>query len=254
MVNSWLVTLFVVGPTTSKLSAVHSNPSLIMCRLGKKSGSNLWAIYAALSSAGHPIAHDPEDHAYLVKIASGVSDAIRPLLDIPSLDQGTHRACGSFDLRNTLLIHVADDTAYGSLAYRGETGLRILHVLLATYGLQPTPDMLIVAAAFTNKNDPWTTTLARDTAHALLQISLPTPDKRHSFIADTLLARFLRSRFSESRPVTVTATGRKAEYVDSSRYDGRNALDDEMAIRPWKYREQYAISVLEWAVVESDVI
>ena len=70
-------------------------------------------------------------------------------------------------------------------------------------------------------------------------------------MAEDVLSDLLRPLFSKSRPATVTASGRKAEFVEPSRYD--NASAEAEARKPWKYDRRYAVTVFEWAVQHSDV-
>ncbi|KAK8010275.1 hypothetical protein PG990_009240 [Apiospora arundinis] len=65
------------------------------------------------------------------------------------------------------------------------------------------------------------------------------------FITDTLLTQHLRPLFSKSRPATVTASGRKAAFVEEP--DTAAMLEDRAA-KAWKYTHVYAVTVFDWAV------
>lgn len=159
-----------------------------------------------------------------------------------------------------LLTFQSDDTDYSYLKARGELGLNILGRLVEKHETTAGPATLITAAAFTNSDDAWTTASSATLARKLLDDHFqPQGDQsrdqdqyeRASFIEDDVLTRFLRPLFARSRPATVTAAGRKAEFVEPGRYD--NAGADAEAQKPWKYERRYAVTVFEWAVLQSDV-
>lgn len=114
---------------------------------------------------------------------------------------------------------------------------------------------LISAAAFTSSDESWTTTASAELSRKLLEdhfgSQVEQQQKRAKFITEDVLSDLLRPLFSKSRPATVTASGRKAEYVEPSRYD--NASAEAEARKPWKYGRRYAITVFEWALLNSDV-
>ena len=151
-----------------------------------------------------------------------------------------------------LLTHCTDNTDYDSLRAQGELGLDILNTLLTKHGAKPDTATLLTIAAFSNSDDGWTTTSSAALARGLLDKHFGDRDEeqRARFITEDVLTGFLRPLFSKSRPATVTASGRKAEFVEPTRYDGG---DDAEARKPWKYERRYAVSVFEWAVEHSDV-
>jgi len=71
------------------------------------------------------------------------------------------------------------------------------------------------------------------------------------FIVDFLLQAFIRPIFSSSRPSTITSTGRKA--MPSSAPVKSLDVGAERRNKPWKYDTVYAVTVLEWAVLNSTV-
>ncbi|EMR63764.1 putative trna nucleotidyltransferase protein [Eutypa lata UCREL1] len=112
---------------------------------------------------------------------------------------------------------------------------------------------LISVAAFTNSGDAWTTTQSAELSEKLLEDHFRSQEKERvndeeqlaRFVAEDVLSDLLRPLFSKSRPATVTASGRKAEFVEPSRYD--NASAEAEARKPWKYDRRYAVTVFEWA-------
>ncbi|KAI1383623.1 uncharacterized protein F4822DRAFT_83069 [Hypoxylon trugodes] len=146
-----------------------------------------------------------------------------------------------------------DTTNYAALRRKANSGIKILNKL-ANLPLQAPlrfqPSTLLRLAAFTDSADPWST--SSDAARKLLEAQLQQLDdaQKKSLIGDEILTKFLRPLFSKSRPAAITASGRKAEYVEQSRYD--NADRETPETKPWKYAHRYAIAVFAWAVQYSD--
>lgn len=111
---------------------------------------------------------------------------------------------------------------------------------------------LLAVAAYTNAQDPWTSPASAAIAKSILDGQLTEPDAKANFIASNVLSQFLRPLFSKSRPATVTASGRKAEFVENVRFGGAFNGPSEPELKPWKHGQQYAISIFEWAVTNSD--
>ncbi|KAK8052530.1 hypothetical protein PG993_003915 [Apiospora rasikravindrae] len=137
--------------------------------------------------------------------------------------------------------------------FKGELGLNILHTLTIRHPFTLSPSALLSVVAYTNPQDPWTSDASADLAHSLLQSHFSqeeTPARtekklsRGGFITDTLLTQHLRPLFSKSRPATVTASGRKAAFVE----DRPSTVLEDKAAKAWKYSHVYAVTVFEWAV------
>lgn len=149
-----------------------------------------------------------------------------------------------------------NQTDWQALKAKAEIGLQVLTTLSRSQqDGQPSsrlgPDMLLSAAAYTNAAlDPWTTPLAARLAHDLLDGALRSRSAdRARFLAEDLLAGLLRPLFARSRPAAVTASGRKAEFVEPT----PQAVHEDPALKPWKHEHRYAVAVFEWAVSASDV-
>lgn len=112
-------------------------------------------------------------------------------------------------------------------------------------------EVLLAVAAYTNTQDPWTSSAAAVKAESVLAEQLSTSERKTSFITTTILSTFLRPLFSKSRPATVTASGRKAEFVEDVRYGGSFNDPSEVEMKPWKHAQAYAIAIFEWAVFNS---
>ncbi|RYP25512.1 hypothetical protein DL768_011476 [Monosporascus sp. mg162] len=186
--------------------------------------TTLKALYALLCSRRNIIARNGADKGDFGDVAEYIGEVIRPNLNIEPPD------------------HVS----------RGTLGLKILSKLRAEHHIKLSAATLISITAFINTEDPWTTTESASLARELLEVCFQpqSQEQRTKFITEDILSNFLRPLFSKSRPATVTASGRKAEFVEPSRYD--NASAEAEARKPWKYGQRYAITVFEWAVLQSD--
>ncbi|KAK3353539.1 hypothetical protein B0T25DRAFT_214675 [Lasiosphaeria hispida] len=76
--------------------------------------------------------------------------------------------------------------------------------------------------------------------------------KKEQFIAEEILQRYLRPLFSKSKPASITAAGRKAEYQDPSAGRGEGLPDDSEETKPWKFKDARAIPAVAWAVDQAD--
>ncbi|OTB14123.1 hypothetical protein K445DRAFT_23904 [Daldinia sp. EC12] len=169
------------------------------------------------------------------EIADRISSLFVPLCSGDSLDQ--------------------DETDYNTLQRKGYLGFKTLDTLIKLPSqakpLQLPRPVLLRITAFTNLSDPWTTAESSALSQALLSTHLDDGDSQaRSFIVEDILTGFLRPLFSKSRPATITASGRKAEFVEPSRYDG--AVRESSETKPWKYVHRYAVAVFEWAVQHAD--
>ncbi|KAI0889580.1 uncharacterized protein GGS22DRAFT_182924 [Annulohypoxylon maeteangense] len=148
-----------------------------------------------------------------------------------------------------------DTTDYTQLRRKGEVGLLAIEQLINTplkAPLQLRPSVLLRLTAFTDVADPWATAESSALARKLLEAQLQILDESQtkSLIVEEILTTFLRPLFSKSRSTAVTASGRKAEFVEQSRYDTVDRETPET--KPWKYTHRYAITVFSWAVEHSD--
>ncbi|KAK7996798.1 hypothetical protein PG989_004838 [Apiospora arundinis] len=143
--------------------------------------------------------------------------------------------------------------------FKGELGLNILHALTSRHpSFTLNPPTLLSVVSYTNPQDPWTSDASAEIARNLLQSQFspleppPRGEKKKAaassskadFITDTLLTQHLRPLFSKSRPATVTASGRKAAFVEAP----DAAMLEDRAAKAWKYTHVYAVTVFDWAV------
>ncbi|ORY59663.1 uncharacterized protein BCR38DRAFT_526961 [Pseudomassariella vexata] len=190
--------------------------------------SSLRAIQACLGSE-KLTSSDGEDPDALQKVAKYVARSILPVSDA-SLSDG-------FKI-------------WKNHALKAEVGLDVLHSIDHSKAIELDDPVFVSITAFTSVKDSWTTETSSSLAHGILKAHLQVGKAQQKFIVETVLNGFLRPLFSKSRPATVTASGRKAEFVEASRYAGLDAQSE--AFKQWKHSQRYAITVFEWAVVQAD--
>jgi hypothetical protein len=115
-------------------------------------------------------------------------------------------------------------------------------------------EVLITLLVYTDEKCQWISPDARRRASSILEQQFNAAGiTKEQFITDVILQRYLRPVFSGSRPASITASGRKAEYTDSAATRGESIPDDTALTKPWKYTDRRAIPALAWAVREADV-
>ncbi|KAK3323541.1 hypothetical protein B0T19DRAFT_207757 [Cercophora scortea] len=136
-----------------------------------------------------------------------------------------------------------------------DPGIKALALLnaranLSNHTLANDDEVLVTLAAFTDETDEWVAPEVAAQARSLLQQLLPR-EAGEQFIVNTVLQRYLRPLFSQSKPASVTASGRKAEYPERAGI-GEGLPDDSSKTKPWKFTDFRAIAIMSWAVNESD--
>ncbi|OTA97447.1 hypothetical protein M434DRAFT_275359 [Hypoxylon sp. CO27-5] len=238
--SSWEVPEDILQKVPDRTTVQDLNSFLSRDVDGLESITVLWVAYATITKIGSDTQYDgssdeDELHAALIEIADHISSIILPVCPGASLDD--------------------DTTDYEVLQRKGELGLRTIKQLTKTPLTPPfrlRHSTLLRLTAFTDEADPWATAessaLARNLIEAQLQV--PGESQARSFIVEEILTGFLRPLFSKSRPAAITASGRKAEYVEPSRYESIDRETPET--KPWKYTHRYAITVFAWAVQHAD--
>ncbi|OTA98107.1 hypothetical protein M426DRAFT_123417 [Hypoxylon sp. CI-4A] len=200
----------------------------------------LWAAYAIatkISKDGRSKDDDNKDDSrdLFNEISDRISSIILPISSDASLDE--------------------DKTDYTTLQRKGELGLLSIEQLVGfshKTSVKLPSSTLLCLTAFTNAEYPWTTAKSSTLASSLLDAQARAHGESHirSFITEDILSKFLRPLFSKSRSAAVTASGRKAEFVETSRYDNIDRENPET--KPWKYTHRYAVTVFAWAVRHAD--
>ena len=134
-------------------------------------------------------------------------------------------------------------------------GLQALETLVKGTNLERLDDeILLTLVSFTDETQDWANPETAKIATALLEQQFSSDSlSREKFITETVLQRYLRPLFSRSKPASITASGRKAEYTDSSAARGQSIPDDTAQTKPWKYTDLRAIPAVSWAISQADV-
>ncbi|MCJ1461368.1 hypothetical protein MMC28_011750 [Mycoblastus sanguinarius] len=108
--------------------------------------------------------------------------------------------------------------------------------------------VLTCLAAFTDENDPWTCPGAQKKASVLIKDYLNSSNQPILF--SRLLQERVRPLFARSKNPAITPQGRKAINPLPSTAIANSDLDD--AVKPWKYRDVYIVTVFQWVLDHLD--
>ncbi len=116
-------------------------------------------------------------------------------------------------------------------------------------------EVLFALLVYTDETTTWGSPQTKASAAELLeqQLNIPGSLAKEQFITESILQNYLRPLFSKSKPSSITASGRKAEYQDTAASRGEGIPDDSALTKPWKYTDLRAIPAMGWAVREADV-
>ncbi len=114
-------------------------------------------------------------------------------------------------------------------------------------------EVLLALLVYTDDTTTWGSPQTKASAAKLLeqQLNIPGSPSKEQFITESILQNYLRPLFSKSKPSSITASGRKAEYQVTTR--GEGVPDDSVLTKPWKFTDLRAIPAMGWAVREADV-
>ncbi|KAK4238163.1 mitochondrial CCA tRNA nucleotidyltransferase [Achaetomium macrosporum] len=133
-------------------------------------------------------------------------------------------------------------------------GISALEALVKqAHAVQLDDEVLVTLLFFTDDTRRWVNPDARKGANRILEqhFNAASPTKEQ-VITEVVLQRYLRPVFSRSKPASITASGRKAEYTDGTANRGESIPDDTALTKPWKYTDFRAIPAVAWAVREAD--
>lgn len=109
--------------------------------------------------------------------------------------------------------------------------------------------ILTCLASFTDLNDPWTYSEAKDHACVLSEHYAATANL--STILTGLLQARVKPLFAKTKNPAITQQGRKAIDPLPSAATAHSDLDGET--KPWKYRDAYIVTVFQWGLNHLDV-
>ncbi|PGH23721.1 hypothetical protein AJ80_02149 [Polytolypa hystricis UAMH7299] len=131
----------------------------------------------------------------------------------------------------------------------GTSVLHRLSSLLPITQLEESEGIIVASAAFTCENDPWTTQAAFESASSVLSTYKAFLHSKNGGLADLLTAILkdtVKPIFSRTKTPAITAAGRKNVLpVPQPKFDP-SMFDAET--KPWKTREVYVVTVLEWII------
>ncbi|KAF6232717.1 hypothetical protein HO173_009156 [Letharia columbiana] len=108
--------------------------------------------------------------------------------------------------------------------------------------------ILTCLASFTDLNDPWTYSEAKDHACVLSEHYAATANL--STILTGLLQARVKPLFAKTKNPAITQQGRKAIDPLPSAATAHSDLDGET--KPWKYRDAYIVTVFQWGLNHLD--
>jgi hypothetical protein len=116
-------------------------------------------------------------------------------------------------------------------------------------------EVLYALIVYTDELPTWCSPANKARAQRLLeqQFSVPGSPTKEEFLTEKVLQHYLRPLFSKSKPSSITASGRKAEYTDSAATQGESMPDESALTKPWKYTDLRAVPAFAWALREADV-
>lgn len=109
--------------------------------------------------------------------------------------------------------------------------------------------ILTCLASFTDLNDPWTCSEARDHAYPLLQDYTASNNLSTAFAG--VLEERIKPLFAKSKNPAITQQGWKAIDPLTSSATAHSDLDGEA--NPWKYRDPHGVTVFQWVLRHLDV-
>jgi hypothetical protein len=243
-----------VGSTLDLFLHLHSNGSHF-----KRLLQNLLVLASCLEYPSR-LTREAGDEDIINKIASWISKIILPDgSTIPQDDGPSSNVLGSplltVNSPCTDSQAVKINQAVATAQRLGFYGLKCLQSMLALRLLPPgvpDQDILLSAIAFTSLRDPWTTASSESIAATILR-EHSHEIQTSELIIDFLLQTVIRPLFSQSKPATITATGRKAmpSSAPPRNYSVLDSFDPSQ--KPWKYASPFSIAVFEWIVKNTPV-
>lgn len=218
--------------------------------------TRLIAIFAALKDS-KTVLRESDEREAAIRLGDFAATTIAPCSSSSSTDE----------LNTDNETDVYEETAQ-RIRDLAICGLEVLNICNDEYDAVFSDDTILTLISFTDASStrlvqnepyyhhtppryPWATPEATNLATRILEKQISKHFTTDVLIVRTILQGYLRPLFSKSRPGTITASGRKAEFRDEE--DTHRALRDEVETKPWKYVDHRAIAVFQWAVHEVNV-
>ncbi|KAL2267728.1 hypothetical protein VTJ83DRAFT_5005 [Remersonia thermophila] len=211
-----------------------------------KTRTTLLSILVCLRHQDGIIDEPSSDEAAVQELALGIARAISPVATPESSESEA-------TLPNLALIR---QTVTARCRAAADAGLQALKTLASQHPtVRLDDDVLLTLIAYADAAEPWSADddHRRAVAARLVEQQLGIPGaSKEAFLAETVLQRHLRPLFSRSKPPSITASGRKAEYPEGGAGRGESMPDESLRTKPWKYGDLRAVPAVAWAVREVD--
>ncbi len=228
--------------------------------------AQLVALLACLHCETRIIRSESTEQDAVKELARNVAKIIAPVVTTAERGYGQSEGVGAclgcsapFQYRGTLLtifIVPSREAIIKQCQATSSMGVEALEALMKQVGpVRLEDEVLFALLVYTDKTTTWGSPQTKASAAKLLEQQLNTPGSlgKDQFIAESILQNYLRPLFSKSKPSSITASGRKAEYHDTAATRGEGIPDDSALTKPWKFTDLRAIPAMKWAVREADV-
>ncbi|KAH6631935.1 hypothetical protein F5144DRAFT_489530 [Chaetomium tenue] len=206
--------------------------------------TQLLSVLACLRCGDHITPEPSIDYDAIKELALNIAKLIAPVV---TQDQSE---VSSQDLLQNSRVLIEQCQANSGL------GIAALEALLkqTTTTVRLENEVLHTLLAYTNEEQSGGSHETEAIANRLLeqQFSIPGSSTKDEFLTETVLQAYLRPLFSQSKPSSITASGRKAEYRDNATSKGESMPDESAVTKPWKYTDMRSIPAVAWAVREAN--
>ncbi|KAK4151349.1 mitochondrial CCA tRNA nucleotidyltransferase [Chaetomidium leptoderma] len=214
----------------------------------KMARDQLMSVLTCLRCEGRVIRGTPTDQDAVKELARDIAKVIAPVV---TQDQSPSRDTPNQDLPGASRALQRQCQALSGF------GIQALEALMAqTDGpVRLDDEVLYALLVYADETQTWGSPETTASASRLLEQQLDMPGgapTREQFLTETVLQHYLRPLFSKSKPSSITASGRRAEYADNAAGRGESIPEESALTKPWKYTDLRAIPAVAWAVREAD--
>lgn len=114
----------------------------------------------------------------------------------------------------------------------------------------PSVTLITCLAAFTDPSDAWSTDPAALLANDLLKTIRPVSPGEFQVLLNAILSERVKPLFAKSKNPAITPAGRKAIDPLPGNF---THIEDEAELYPWRYKDIYILTVLQWIVQNLEV-